>query len=262
MPLVWITGASRGLGKALAIEIAASDYDLLLSARDSIALEHTAETCSQVGKGRIEVLAFDMRDSQSIDEALSQMASLPDIVIHNAGISQRSEIQATENSVYTTVFDTNFFSVVRITHHLLQNTSHKMHLAFVSSIAGVHGIPLRGAYSSAKSALNRYVETLQAELRSSQITCSLVIPGTIQTDISTHALQADASLYGKSDPAQEKGIPAKDAAKKTWYAIEQKKQRIYVGMTFRHWFLCILHRIAPSATSALLARALRKGRLV
>lgn len=207
------------------------------------------------------MLPFDACDVASIDAALSRVPQIPDIVIHNAGVSQRSEAQRSTFPLFEVLLRTNFLSVAQITQNLLQRKPRSLHIVFVSSIAGVHGIPLRAAYSASKSALHRYCETLTGELSQTDIHCSLVIPGALQTDISKHALQGDLSQYGMSDAAQEKGLSVYAAAKKIWQGIEKKKKRIFVGMNLRHWLLYTLHSFSPSVTSSLLSRSYRRGRI-
>ncbi len=264
MSLVWITGASRGIGEALAYAVASSGYDLILSARNKESLERVANTCRERGAGSVDILVFDLLDQEATATALKSLPRCPDIVVCNAGVSQRSRIADTKMQVFIELYRLNYLSIVQISLHFLQQEVRKrkdFHIVYISSIAGIHGIPLRAGYSSAKSALDRFSETLQAESEDDFFWHSNVVLGASKTNISFHALQGDHTKYEKQDPAQEKAVLPGIVAKKVWKSIRKKKKHIFVGMEFRHWLLYWVHSFFPRLATRLLSRAYRKGKV-
>jgi short-subunit dehydrogenase len=175
-----------------------------------------------------------------------------DIIIHSAGVTQRSLAENTEMHVYRTLMEINFFAPVslskQILPHFTQNQSG--HIVVISSMAGLMGFPKRTGYAAAKHALKGYFETLQTENSVRGISVTIAYPGRINTPISTNALLGDGGKHGKMDKGQLNGIPVNVCAAKIIRAIKLKKKKVIIAQGERllfwfWWFLpALYHRIA------------------
>lgn len=240
---VWITGASSGIGEALALHYAGRGASVVLSSRKREKLAEVAQKCYSVAcdggyQGLMEdkffVVPIDMADQDSISRAWVQVQKLTqriDILINNAGVSQRALTRDATLSLDRKVMEINFFGTVMLTKlvlpHMLANGGG--HVAAVSSIVGKFGFPLRSAYSASKHAIKGFFESLDAEERKNNIFVTLVYPGFITTNISINALAGDGSNHGQMDNNQAGGMPVDICAKKIARAIEKKKHEVLVG---------------------------------
>lgn len=230
----WITGASSGIGEALAYQLATSGNALILSARNATKL---AEVIEKVGK-LVEVtsLPFDLSEVNAIPEHVEKALSIygyVDVLINNAGFSQRSLAIETAAEVEREIMEVNYFAPVALSkailpHFIARNTGH---LVVVSSIAGKFGFSLRSSYAAAKHALHGYFEALRLELRDVPINVTLVCPGRVRTNISFNARKGDGTNHQVMDNGQRKGISAEACARSIVKAIDSKKYEILVGGT-------------------------------
>lgn len=211
---IWITGASSGIGKALAIEFAARGAKLILSGRRVSALEDVA---SQIG-GSPLVLPFEATDHAAIEQAVASALESGgvDILINNAGISQRSLTVDTTIEVYRTLMEVDFFAPLTLTKavlpHMIERGSGQV--VIISSVAGKVGTPLRSGYCAAKHACVGFFEALRAEVETAYgIGVSVVLPGSVQTNVAINALSADGSPRGRTDPNIADGMEVGTAAK-------------------------------------------------
>lgn len=208
----WITGASSGLGAAMAREFARRGARLVLSGRDVSRLAAVA--------GNLEtdalILPFEATDEAAMLAATEQATAWHgiDIFIANAGISQRSAAIDTDMAVYRRIIDVDLTAQIAAVQALLPHmTAHGGGaLVFISSIAGKVGVPMRTAYCAAKFGLIGYADALRAELSQSGVAVHVVCPGSVATDVSRNALTADGRPRGKSDRAIDEGIPPREAA--------------------------------------------------
>ena len=226
-----ITGASSGIGAALAVEFASEGARLHLLARNMERLSNVAQACRSIG-AQVEEYQVDMADMASIDSFcatyLDKGCGL-DVLVLNAGISQRSDALSTEASVTRGIMETDFFGPVHMTTCLagLIRSSKDFRIAVTSSISGLFGFPLRSAYCAAKHALFGYFETI--EIENPQVRVTFLIPGRINTPISRSARLADGSGYGQMDPGQARGVSAEKCARKAVKAIARGKRRKLIG---------------------------------
>ncbi len=228
----WITGASSGMGKSTAIELARHQVRLILSGRDRAGLEETAKAVEARGSvARIELL--DMQDTAAVEQLGRQIIAEEklDGLYQFAGISQRSLITETPLANFRKIMEINYFGVVALCQvvlpHMLANGGGQM--AVASSMVGKFGFPLRSAYASSKHALHGYFETLYAENAKHGLKISLLIGGRIQTNISKFALNKDGQEHGKLDAGQANGISAEKAAKQICRGLRKEKKEIKVG---------------------------------
>ena len=245
--VIWITGASSGIGEALAIRLASEKCSLILSARREDDLWRVAQNCSSK-IGEILVLPMDVRDQKSREAAVEKIEARfgkLNLLIHAAGITQRSTAMETIESVDRQIMETNYFGPILLTKMawpLMKKTD--AHIVVISSIAGKFGFYNRSAYSASKHALHGFFEALRFEMKNKEFKVTLVCPGYIQTPISLHALTGDGSIHGKMDVTQLKGLPVDLCAEKIIRAIQKNKKEVYIGKN--ELILWYLKRISPS----------------
>ncbi len=226
----WITGASSGIGAALARDLAGRGAALILSGRDEGRLRDVAASLDT----DTLVLPFDVRDEAAMQDATAEATSWRqgvDIFVANAGISQRSEAVDTAMQVYRDIIDIDLVAQIAATQALLPHFTQRGsgRLVFISSIAGKVGVPLRTAYCAAKHGLIGYADALRAELSQSGIRVHVVCPGSVATEVSRNALNADGSRRGTSDKAIDEGIPPADAARAIVDAMAEGTREIIVA---------------------------------
>ena len=228
----WITGASSGIGEALAYEWSKLGARLILSARRESELERVKNAC--VHSERCTVVPLDLSHQEEIeavaDRMLQQFGTI-DILVNNGGISQRSLVVETDVAVDRRIMEIDYFSGVILTKKLLPAMVAKGsgHIIAISSIVGMFGFPLRSAYSAAKHALHGFYETVWAELNTQGIRVTVVCPGRILTNVSLHALTKDGTPHGEMDHGQANGITAETCARRIIKAVRKNKKEVYVG---------------------------------
>ncbi len=231
--VVWITGATSGIGKALAFQIAAEGASLILSARREEELQKV-KTELKLPEEKILLLAFDLENTQNI-EALVEIAiqkfSGIDLLINNGGISQRALTKDTSLEIDRKIMEVNYFGTIALTKAVLpQMLKQKSgHIIVISSIAGKFGFFLRSAYSASKHALHGFFESLRLEVLNDNIQVTIVCPGKIQTNISVNALTENGEKHNKMDASQAKGISAEQCANKIIQAMKNNKEEILIG---------------------------------
>lgn len=232
--IIWITGASSGIGEECAYLFAGKGATLILTALEEDLLEKVKLRCLNEGAPDVALLPFDLSQINQLQElaekAIAQFGRV-DILYNNAGISQRSTTTETEMKVIRKIMDVNYFAPVILTKALLPQMINNGggQLVVTTSIAGRFGFPLRCAYSSSKHALYGLFETIQAEYYDQNIRVTIVCPGRVQTKISFYALEKDGTQHGKLDRGQAKGVTAKQAARKIVSAVAKQKREVLVG---------------------------------
>ena len=225
----WITGASSGIGAALAREWASRGANIILSGRDEARLADVAGTLQHESL----VLPFDVRDDMAMQAATEQAIAWKgvDIFVANAGVSQRSAAVDTDMSVYREIIYIDLTAQIAATQALLSHVTARGsgHLLVISSIAGKVGVPMRTAYCAAKFGLVGYADALRAELSQSGISVHVVCPGSVATDVSRNALTADGSKRGRSDKVIDNGIDPAEAASRIVSAVEANQREIIVA---------------------------------
>lgn len=230
---VWITGASSGIGKALASKFSKEQANIVLSSRNISELK-TIKSEIENQNCKVEIEVLDLTNQESFSEIVSRIISkfgTIDLLINNGGISQRSLVEETDLSVDRKLMEVNFFGTVALTKAVLPVMLKQGggQISVVTSIVGKFGFPLRSAYSASKHALQGFFDTLRAETQNRGIKVSIIIPGRIKTNISVGAIVADGNTYGKMDEGQEEGMSAEDAANKIYKGLSSEKKEILVG---------------------------------
>ena len=231
--VVWITGASSGIGEHLAYEASRHGAKLILSARNKEKLDSVCAQCKKNDANCI-VIPLDLgneKEIQLIGEKISNELGPVDYLINNGGVSQRSQILETSAEVERKIMEINFFGTTNLTKSVLPGMVKKGagHIVVVSSITGKFGFPLRSVYAASKHALHGYFETLRAELSNKGIKVTMILPGRVKTNISFNAITKDGNHHGQMDPGQEKGISPEICAKKIWKAVKKNKKEILIG---------------------------------
>ena len=231
--IVWITGASSGIGEALAVAFAHEGAKLVLSARRVEELERVKKQLN-LPDDHVLILPMDVTDFANAPVAVQKVQEYfgrVDYCVHNAGISQRSYIQDTDFEVYRRLMDVNFFSTVALTKAILplMKTQKSGHFVVISSVAGKVGTIMRSGYNASKHALHGFYDSLRAEVYDDNIQVTLVCPGYINTNISLNALNEKGKSYGKMDKAQATGIAAEVCAQRILQAVKNGKKEITIG---------------------------------
>lgn len=232
--VIWLTGASSGIGEALAYALAKKGVKLILSARRKEELERVKGNCSREAQPNVRILPLDLAQSSTLQlstEAAIQLFGHVDILINNGGISQRSFVNDTSLDVYRKLMEVNYFGAIALTKYLLPHFIKRQqgHFVVVSSLTGKFGTPFRSGYAASKHALHGFYDALRAEHFKDNIAVTMICPGFIRTRLTYSALTGDGSPLDKMDEAQYKGKPAEWCAKKIITAIETEKQEVYIG---------------------------------
>ena len=231
--VVWITGASSGIGEALAIEIANKGAKLILSARRIDEL-HRVKSSLELQDDDIMVLPLDLANTSTIDELTHKVIAKfgrIDLLINNGGISQRSLTKETTIDIDRKIMEVNFFGTIALTKSVLPYMIKQKsgHIIVISSIAGKFGFYLRSAYSASKHALHGFFESMRMEIQGDNVQVLIVCPGKIRTNISVNALTSQGTKHNHMDPSTEQGISAEACAKQILVAIEKNKEELFVG---------------------------------
>jgi short-subunit dehydrogenase len=244
---VWITGASSGIGEALAVAFHEAGAKLILSARRIDELKRVQTLCG--GEPNTRIIPMDVTNAAELPEKTQLALGIfngIDILVLNAGITQRSLTRETDESVYRQLMEVNFFASEAMARAVLPSmlAQKSGHMVVISSIAGKFGVPLRSGYSASKFALHGFFEVLRAEEEKNGIHVTMVCPGYIRTDISLSALRGDGAKHAKMDPGISQGMPAAECARRILQAVRREKNEIIVGAK-RERGLVYLKRFFP-----------------
>ncbi len=231
--IIWITGASSGIGEALALKWAAPEIQLVLSGRNRKQLEIVAENCKKFG-AQVLVLAFDLAVPEAVASAVANVqTAFPrlDILVNNGGISQRSLLIDTPMEVARKIMEVDFWGHAGLAKQILpfMVKSGGGHIVVVSSLTGLFGFPQRSAYAAAKHALHGYFETLRLEHFRDNIRVTMVCPGMVKTNISIHSLTSTGGEHGLMDKGQEEGVSASYCAKRIVKAVSNNRKEVIIG---------------------------------
>jgi short-subunit dehydrogenase len=256
--VIWLTGASSGIGEALAYELAKEGVSLILSARRKEELERVKGNCVTHAQPNIRVLPLDLTQPTTLQLSTSaaiQIFGHVDILINNGGISQRSLVLETNLEVDRRLMEVNYFGAVALTKHLLPHfMSRKQgHFVAVSSLTGKFGTPYRSGYAASKHALHGFYDAVRAEHYKDGIKVTMICPGFIHTPITYSALTGDGSPLNKMDEAQYKGKPADWCARKIISAIKASKEEVYIGG--KEVLAVYLKRFVPAIFSMVIRKA-------
>lgn len=231
--VVWITGASSGIGEALVYELAKKGANIVLSARRADELKRVQKAAGLTDQNSL-ILPLDLAMQEGYDVLVRQVVDRfgrIDLLVNNGGISQRSYFKDTDLAVFRRIMEVNFFGNVALTKAVLPYFIGQKHghIAVVSSVVGRFGTPLRTAYSASKHALHGFYDALRAEHHADGLKVLLVCPGYIRTNVSINALTADGSPQGTMDKGQATGLSAEECARQILKGVQQNRLEIYPG---------------------------------
>ena len=254
--VIWITGASSGIGEELAKQYAQRGNRLILSARREKELERVKTLCPQ--PENIAILPLDLTDfdalPQKVEQALKCFDRI-DLLINNGGVSQRSLIAETDFKVYKQLMDINYLGTVALSKALLPYfvAQKKGHYAVITSVMGKYASPFRSGYAGAKHALHGFFDALRMEHHNDNIKVSLLCPGFVQTNVTINALTGDGSTLGHDDPATKNGLEVSAFCRKAIRALDAKAWETYFGR--KEKLGVYLKRLSQKALHALVIRS-------
>ncbi len=257
--IVWVTGASSGIGEALVYEFVRRGATVIASSKDLPGLERVKGACSEKSD-KVFCVPFDLSDTSEINQIVDKQVKYfgrIDYLLNIGGISQRARIDETPLWLDRKIFEINYFGTIAFTKAVLPYmiSQKSGHILATSSISGRFGFPLRSAYSASKQALHGFYETLFLENKINNIRSSVIIPGRVRTSISYHALDGKGKEHGKMDEGLDKGILPEKAARMIINGIIKNKREILVGSTeliflhIRRYFPWLFFRIADKIKS-------------
>lgn len=254
--VVWITGASSGIGEALAYVLHERGAKLILSSRRKEVLEKVKQNCGG-NTSNIHVLPLDLSETEILPQKAQQALDLYgqiDYLFNNGGISQRAKAINTDLEVTKKVMNINFLGSVALTKEVLPSMIKRQsgHIIVTSSVMGKFGTRLRSSYAASKHALHGYFDCLRQEIYEHNINISLVCPGFIKTDITKNALEGDGSKHKKMGEGQEKGMSAQEFAQRLLPKIATGKEEIYIG-GMETWSI-YLNRFIPTVFKKMLRK--------
>lgn len=227
-----ITGATSGIGEAIALQLAPQNTELVIAGRNEAKLKELNERVVSAGS-KCHSLKFDLSSRQSVEAAISYIRrnfDHVDVLINNGGISQRALAEETKEEVVREIMETNFFGTVAFTLGVLPLMTQKGgRIAVTSSLMGKFATKYRSSYAASKHALHGYFEALRFEVMEKGIDITMVCPGYIKTNISVNALDKEGTKYGYMDKGQAKGMSAEKCARKYLHSIAKRKKEKYIG---------------------------------
>jgi dehydrogenase/reductase SDR family member 7B len=253
--VAWMTGASSGIGEALAPQLATRGASLVLSARREEELRRVQATCAN--HERHLVLPLDISQPATFGPAVQSVFARfgrVDLLIHCAGISQRAYAAHTHMDVDRRIMEVNYFGPVALTKQVLPSmlARHTGQIVVVSSLLGKFGAPSRSAYCASKHALVGFFDSLRAEVAADEIAVTMICPGFVRTNASLNALRGDGTPHGQMDELIAGGMASGKCAEQIVRAIEHRRREVYIGRKEKLGVL--LSRLAPGVFARMIRR--------
>ncbi|MCO7225421.1 SDR family oxidoreductase [Pleionea sp. CnH1-48] len=258
--VIWITGASSGIGRAMALHLDKLGAQLILSSRSEADLEAVRQACQSPERHR--VVPLDLTQSDTFHELCSELHQSYghiDWLINNGGISQRSLAVKTSESVIRKVMEVDFFGTVALTQAVLPLMRKQGFgtIINISSIAGKLGAPYRCAYSAAKHALIGFMDSLRVELSRENIRVVVVCPGFVKTNVSVNALTGEGQTFGEMDEDIQQGMNVDEFVKRCFKQIHKGRDEVIVADGLP-WLAHHFRRLFPNRFHQFMARKFNK----
>jgi dehydrogenase/reductase SDR family member 7B len=221
--VVWVTGASSGIGEAVAVAFSREGAKLILSSRNAAELERVRQACA--GDGH-RVVPLDLTRPDTFPTVGDV-----DVLVHSGGVSQRSLAIDTDLATDHAIMELDFFGTVALTKAVLPSMLARKsgHIVPISSVVGYVGTPLRSTYAAAKHALHGFFDSLRAEVAKGGIAITIVCPGYIRTNVSRNALTGNGTPLGTMDPTHEHAMLPEECARRIVNAVASRKQEVVIG---------------------------------
>ncbi len=257
--VVVITGASSGIGRALAFEFASKGYKVTIGARNHEKLLEVAEEIKLKG-GDVASAQTDVTieaDCKNLVMTAVEQFGRVDVLINNAGISMRALFEETDIEVIRRLMDVNFWGMVYCTKHALPHIlKQKGSIVGVSSIAGLKGLPGRTGYSASKFAMKGFLDCLRTENMKTGLHVLMAYPGFTASNIRTASLTKDGTPQGESPREETKMMSAEEVARRTFEAVKQRKNSMV--LTFEGKATVFLNKFVPDFLDKLVYRKMAK----
>lgn len=230
--VVWITGASSGIGEHLTYAFAEYGAKLIISSRNEKELQRVKKNCRQ--EAEIYVQPLDLMDIESMPSLAKKMADqfgFINILINNGGISQRALVKETQIEVDKKIMTVNFLGTIALTKAILPFMIRQQfgQIVVISSVLGKIGVPYRSAYAASKHALHGYFDSLRAEIHQDNIKVTIICPGYVFTNVTLNALKGDGSKNNEIAESTRNGMEPDVFAQKALRAIAKEKEEILIG---------------------------------
>jgi len=252
--VVWITGASGGIGEGLALKASELGARLILSARNRPQLERVRAKCAH--PERVALLPLDLTEFDPLEAGAAAASCFGpvDVLVNNAGVSQRSLVLDTDLAVYRRIMELDYFAVVALTKAVLPSMVERWagHIVTVSSIVGKVATPLRSGYAAAKHALHGFHDALRAEVHGHGVRVTVVCPGFVRTAISLNAVTGHGAVQGRMDAAQAAGMDPILCGEHIWRAVQRNTSEACIGGREIHF--AWLKRLSPALVEQLVRR--------
>lgn len=257
--VVIITGASSGIGKALAQKYAQEGARIVLAARRADLLEELSAELSATG-AEVHWVATDISQREDcekmVQETVNRFGRI-DVLINNAGISMRALFEETDPSVLERLMQVNFFGVVYATRYALPHIlASQGSIVGVSSIAGFRGLPGRTGYSASKFAMHGFLETVRTEVMDRGVHVLIACPGFTTSNIRNVALKADGSTQGETPRNEEKMMSAEAVADYIYRAVIRRKRTLV--LTTQGKLVVFLNKWLPAFMDRMTLNAMKK----
>jgi short-subunit dehydrogenase len=253
--IVWITGASSGIGEALAYSFAAAGATLVLSSRRAAELERVRLACARADEHLCAPLDLARSETfpAAVEAVLARYGRI-DVLVNNGGVSQRSLAADADPAVERAIMEVDYFAPVALTKAVLpaMRARRAGHIVVVSSVMGYVGTPGRSSYAAAKHALHGYFDSLRAEIWREGIKVTLACPGYVRTAVSANALGPNGEKHGHTDTTHQRGITAERCADGILRGVARSREEIAVGGT--ETYALLLKRFAPWLFSRVVRR--------
>lgn len=230
--VVWITGASSGIGEHLAYAFAEQKAKLILSSRNEKELKRVKNNCPK--DTDILILVLDVADFPTLPLAVEKAIrhfGFINVLINNAGVSQRELAKNTTLDVDQKIMNVNYMGAVALTKAVLPEFIRQQfgHIVVISSVLGKMGVPHRSAYAASKHALHGFFDSLRAELANENIKVSLICPGYVHTNVTINALKGDGSKNNQMAASTRQGLEPEVFAQKALRAISRERKEALIG---------------------------------
>jgi short-subunit dehydrogenase len=257
---VVITGASEGIGRALAESLSTRGVDLVLAARNPTALERVAQNCATAGSRAVAV-PTDVADPAAcqrlVDRALEVFGGI-DVLVNNAGVSMQARLDAvTDLGIFERIMRVNYLGAVYCTHAALPHLRKRRGLVVaISSLQGKTGFPTYSGYAASKHAMQGFFDSLRIELFGSGVDVLVVSPGPVATNVHAHRLRGDGTLGTNPGPMPASAMPVEECARQIVRAIDRRDRELVMTPLGRLgvW----LKVVAPALVDRMVARAVER----
>ncbi len=255
-----ITGASTGIGAALALAYASRGQNVVLAARSKTELDELAERCEKAG-GRALAVPTDVTDvaqcKAMVDAAVARFGGI-DVLVNNAGISMWARFRdVTDLGIFERIMRVNYLGTVYSTHYALPHLLRSRGLVVgISSHTGKTGVPTRSGYAASKHAMQGFLDSIRIELRGTGVDVLVVSPGFVKTDIRSKVLGPNGRSLEESPRDESKGMSVEECTSIIVRAVDRRSRDVVMtpGAKIGLW----LKLAAPGLVDRIVERAIRE----